>query len=165
MAATRMTSTQFTASGMRRILSSVERVPESGCWIWMKTTNGNYGQLHFHGRKELAHRASWIVHRGPIPGGMVICHRCDVRLCVNPDHLFVGTAKDNVSDMVRKGRMVQADRSGRRNPKAKLSAEQVMEATQSDEPTQHLADRFGVAYQTVWRIRKGIGWRGYGRTA
>jgi hypothetical protein len=80
-------------------------VPESGCWLWLgSVSSGGYGQLKIGGKLHRAHRLAWIVFRGPIPAGMMVCHRCDVPLCVNPDHLFVGTARDNFRDCLAKGR-------------------------------------------------------------
>lgn len=86
-------------------------VVESGCWEWNKTkTSTGYGRL---GRKSgplmgywLAHRYSYEKHVGRIPSGMLVCHKCDNRLCVNPAHLFVGTHKDNTQDSIAKGRFV-----------------------------------------------------------
>jgi hypothetical protein len=64
-----------------------------------------YGRFDWGGRRRVqAHRAAWMVERGPIPAGMKICHRCDNRTCVRIDHLFLGTQADNIADMVTKGR-------------------------------------------------------------
>lgn len=78
---------------------------ENGCWIWNKSLNKpGYGQFYFNGKYYGAHRASWMIYRGPIPDGLWILHRCDVRACVNPNHLFLGTNQDNILDAVSKGR-------------------------------------------------------------
>lgn len=84
-----------------------------GCWLWTASTNHwGYGQLSCPGRSYLrAHRLSYEMHVGPIPDGLFVCHRCDVPACVRPDHLFLGTPKDNVDDMVAKGRHRPVDRS------------------------------------------------------
>jgi hypothetical protein len=90
------------------VLDLMERtmpVTESGCIIWMGSVSDNgYGSLRRKGKHMAAHRAVWIQHFGPIPDGQWVLHRCDVRCCVNPDHLFLGTRTDNVRDMVSKNR-------------------------------------------------------------
>ena len=89
-----------------RFFAKVAMIPFHTCWEWLGTTsNGGYGTLlHSKKRKEFAHRISWELHYGEIPPGMRICHKCDNVSCVNPDHLFMGTARDNTLDMIRKGR-------------------------------------------------------------
>jgi HNH endonuclease len=82
-----------------------ERVPEAGCWIWIgSTVTAGYGDMKVAGRHVYAHRASYEAFVGPIPDGLHVLHRCDVRSCVNPHHLMLGTNKDNIHDCCRKGR-------------------------------------------------------------
>lgn len=80
---------------------------ESGCWLWAGSKNGRgYGEIWKDGRKEMAHRVSWMIHRGPIPIGVQALHKCDIPACVNPDHLFLGSQSDNIKDAIVKGRVI-----------------------------------------------------------
>lgn len=84
-----------------------------GCWEWQRycCPSTGYGRLNNEkGAKEGAHRVSWRIHNGEIPVGLYVCHTCDNRKCVNPSHLFLGTAEDNNRDMRAKGRGVNPPR-------------------------------------------------------
>ncbi len=76
------------------------------CWLWDRRLTCGYGQMHIKDRYEMAHRVSYKLYKGHIPEGKIVMHTCDVRNCVNPDHLTVGTHKDNTQDMIAKGRQV-----------------------------------------------------------
>ena len=77
------------------------------CWLWTGAKIGNgYGHITVKRQSIKTHRFSWELHYGAIPAGMFVCHRCDVKACVRPDHLFLGTNQDNQLDAVAKGRHV-----------------------------------------------------------
>lgn len=97
----------------RRFWDKVSPEPNSGCWLWMGSHNAKgYGELWFGDRNERAHRLSYEFLVADLPGDWLVCHRCDNPACVNPAHLFVGTAAQNTADMVNKGRHVPAPRRG-----------------------------------------------------
>ena len=99
----------------------------SGCWLWNGAYTGN-GYPAFAPTKhgyDGAHRWSYRLHKGEIPEGLVVCHTCDNPACVNPEHLFLGTHKDNQQDCSRKGRLGGRVRHGENNAMAKLTNEQV----------------------------------------
>jgi len=76
-----------------------------GCWLWTASTDGKgYGKMLVDGGLQQAHRISWQLHTGISPGALDVCHTCDNPPCVRPDHLFAGTALDNIMDMLSKGR-------------------------------------------------------------
>lgn len=127
---------------------------ESGCWLWLRGKNPQgYGVIELNGRCTRAHRASWLVHNGEIPAGLYVCHHCDTPSCVNPAHLFLGTATDNNTDCIKKGR--RPNKSGERNHNAKLSDRQADEIRKSRQPAKALASQYGVSIWTVYDIRAG----------
>lgn len=75
-----------------------------GCWIWTGFTKNGYGRVGFANKRWRAHRLAWVLTHGPIQDGMLVCHSCDRPACINPEHLFLGTPKDNMDDMNAKGR-------------------------------------------------------------
>jgi HNH endonuclease len=101
-------------TSLRQKLESRVEKRSDGCHIYTGQNNGHYGQLEYKRKTYLAHRASYMVFKGEIPEGKLVCHSCDVRLCINPEHLWIGTHADNVNDMHAKGR-------ARYNPRSKLT--------------------------------------------
>lgn len=93
------------------------------CIIWDGPiwSQGRYGVVKRNGKSMGAHRAAWIDAYGEIPTNLVVCHKCDNGLCVNPNHLFLGTLKDNMQDCKRKGRLKNSNQSGENNHNAKFS--------------------------------------------
>lgn len=90
---------------IERFYGRIERLPWSGCWIWTKGVNNTgYGSIGVGGKWQMAHRFSWESHRGNIPPGKFVLHSCDVRCCVNPEHLFIGDQRENQRDAQNKGR-------------------------------------------------------------
>lgn len=90
-----------------RFVEKISHITKRDCWIWGSSLyrDKKYGRFsNKKGFSPSAHRASWELFRGPIPQGLNVCHHCDTPLCVNPDHLFLGTDKDNMQDMIRKKR-------------------------------------------------------------
>jgi len=156
-------------------LSPVERLfrncmpePNSGCWLWVGhiAKKTGYGQLRLsHETSERAvgaHRAAYALLKGPVPDSMHVCHKCDVRSCVNPDHLFLGTQADNLADASRKGRLnwtaPRPRARGERHHAAKLNETIVRAIRISTERGAILAARYGINNTTVSKIRRGIIW-------
>lgn len=131
------------------------------CWPWrLSLTTAGYGKFYSgrHPEKhETASRVSYEVFKGPIPDGLIVCHTCDNRACINPDHLFLGTHSDNHIDMVRKGRGNAPQ--GVLNTSAKITPEIALLIRESSGPLKTTATKFGVSSTLVWKIRKRLIWR------
>lgn len=129
------------------------------CWLWTGAINNKgYGQIRVSLHDlQLAHRVAYELYVGPIPAERLILHRCDVRACVNPFHLWPGTAHENTQDMLRKGRGVAP--VGEENGSAKLTAAQVLEIRAGGGSIRETARLYGVTHGAIEGIRSGKTWR------
>ena len=131
--------------------------PNSGCWLWTGPDAGyGYGRVGADGGAMRAHRASWLLYRGDIPAGKIVCHKCDVRCCVNPDHLFLGSHDDNMRDMVRKGRTHKW--AGIEKRQSKLTPEAVLAIRASGQTHRELAEQYGVNSSAISLAKSGKRW-------
>ena len=122
--------------------------PNSGCWLWLGSVTKGYGKMGVKIERNLfstmyAHQVSYVLHKGEIPHGMSVCHTCDTPICVNPDHLWLGTTKDNLQDMKRK------DRSGWKLNTAQRNAIRLDKRRASV-----IAKEYGVAKGYVCQLKK-----------
>lgn len=137
-------------------------VPHLGkCWTWISVIKKKkgYGVLYRLRKELLAHRISYEIFNGEIPTGLLICHKCDNRSCVNPDHLFAGTQKDNIQDSLSKGRMLGP--RGTKNGANKLTESQIIEIRTmrtSGATLVAIAGKFGISFQHVGAICSGFKW-------
>jgi len=149
------------AKAESRLLEKVMADPNSGCWLWTGGLDkAGYGKFYYIPAEErpiwLAHRAAYRIFVGSIPTGLDIIHSCDVRCCVNPYHLRPGTSRDNMNDMVAKGRGPNFRRAN--NPRAKLSEAEVKYIRGSTLPQKILGAVFGVGQTQISKIKVGRAW-------
>ena len=125
-----------------------------GCWTWHGTLNGHgYGQFYMQHKRFPAHRASWLLSFGDIPEGLFVLHRCDNPLCVRPDHLFLGTHKDNMRDMQNKGRRGRPPRVVNQG-----MADEIRRLAGTGARRKDIAERFGISWRHVCAIIRGDYW-------
>lgn len=152
------TSPPPTPRDLERFNAKVRRT--ESCWEWTasKFPDG-YGRFRYRGSTMLAHRVAWFFQYGEFPGDFLVCHHCDNRVCVNPDHLFLGTKQDNSDDMVAKGRAWNP--VGERNGNAKLTQDQVdliRSGFFGDMPYWAIGVQLGVSENHIGRIRRRDVW-------
>lgn len=135
-----------------RFESYVYYEPNTGCWLWGGCDHGRgYGRFYFDGVNHKAHRAAYLLLVGPVPQGRHVLHTCDVKSCVNPQHLYVGTHQDNMRDAVVRGRIARDERAAR----TKLAPADVRAIRADTRTCRLIAADYGVRENTVSRIRAG----------
>ena len=154
----------FNKTPTQRFWEKVKRGKRNECWIWIgsKIPQG-YGNGWWNGYQELAHRISWIIANGNIPRELDVLHRCDNPPCVNPRHLFLGTAKDNALDMVEKGRFRSGNLRGVQIGNSKLKDADILEIRRFYKTKEYtytsLGRRYGVSYQQIANIISKKHWK------
>ena len=178
----------MTEKEKERFLTKFKQDDPSKCWEWLgfKRSTNKYGgfNVNINGKEKmkLAHRLSYELFIGPIPEGLCVCHSCDNRICVNPNHLWLGTPKDNALDCAKKGRTLKGEKNrlyryvlskednekrlrnllkkvrGESNNRGKLTESQVREIRNSDLSRRELAKIYGLEYSTVRRIKIYRSW-------
>lgn len=149
----------------------------NGCRLWLKAKSGKmgYGTIEYNGKQSYTHRVAYELKHGPIPDGMMVCHHCDTPACINPEHLFIGTAADNSRDMKLKGRANGGAPTGDRNPvrqspeivrgenngNAKLTKIDVLDIRsmyEKGETQKCIAARYGMRQGSISRIIRRTSW-------
>lgn len=151
-----------------RIWRHVSPEPNTGCWLWTASFDPQgYGRIKSGTRPERAHRLAWESANGAVPEGLFVCHGCDNRACVNPDHLFLGTHQDNMADMARKGRAPSRNHPermprGERHALAKLTDASVREIraryAAGGISYRRLGEEYGVSDMTARAACRGATW-------
>lgn len=134
---------------------------ETGCWNWIASRmRTGYGQFNTRdGKVVTAHRFAYQAFKGAIPDGLFVCHHCDNRRCVNPEHLWLGTCAENLRDMREKGRDNHRPLIGPENPSSKITAENAVEIFMSKEKQSALAEKFGITQAAISAIKTRKNWR------
>lgn len=140
-------------------VASIHRGPWRGCWEWTGSCVNGYGRASLPDRRfAIVHRAVYEAIYGPIPDGLVVCHRCDNPPCYRPDHLFLGTQADNVADKIAKGREARGEQVG----SAKLTAADVRtirERVARGDRVVEIAATYNVDRDNIYRIARRETWR------
>lgn len=134
---------------------------KTGCWLYQCLHMKGYGHLYIDGKKYPAHRFSYEYHNKPINNPLLYaCHRCDVRNCVNPDHIFLGTAKENNRDKLNKGRSNPSHGENHSSSKlTELQVKQILQKLENGIQQKIIAKEYGVCPTAISRIKIGKSWK------
>lgn len=147
---------EYNNEDLERFISKIQP-NDNGCWIWSGSRNPDgYGNFHYKGNCLKAHRVAFQMWVGTLTKGFVICHRCDVAACVNPDHLFQGTQSENNRDRATKGR--SANLHGTNSPVSVLTDDIVKEIRNSPLKGTHLARKYNVSKSAIYHVKARRTW-------
>lgn len=146
---------QYRGNPRKQLEDNIAKNPVTGCWLWQgsyfPTGYGQFNNKMLQKSPTTSHRASWEIHNGRIPDGLMVLHKCDDRRCVNPEHLYLGTNQDNMIDRSKRGRVHQ-----RRLDEGKVR--EMRQLRQAGWPWRQLAERYGVAMNAVISATMGTSW-------
>ena len=138
---------------MNNFYKKISKNCDNDCWIWNASKDKKgYGNFYFNGKKTLAHRASFEIHNDKIPVGFLVCHKCDNPSCVNPDHLFLGTYKDNTDDMMKKKRGNMHNEENHFGAKIKKEQIKIIFNMSSNFSQREIAQKFNVSQCVIQNI-------------
>ena len=146
---------------LKSFLTRVRKTKD--CWEWIGSKRPlGYGVIHTGGKFISAHRLSWKLYFGEIPKGMYICHHCDNRACIRPDHLFLGTQKDNVYDAIKKHRMNPVGKKGHKSWNRNFTPEEAKKIREEYKTSglgyKKLGKKYGVANTVIRNVIKELNW-------
>jgi hypothetical protein len=146
-----------------RFWSKVNFKGNKGCWEWTASLDGKgYGQISINGKTKRAHHIAWELTVGKIPKGKFICHHCDNKKCVNPNHLFLGTPLSNIQDMDKKGRRINSPLCGEKHGRSKLKnldVQEIKNLMKIGIKQRKIAEMFNIGVGTINHIAKGRQWK------
>ncbi len=140
-----------------------KKVDKNGdCWVWLgykereKSRGNNHGKIRIGGKSLCVHRVAWIIANGEIENGLHVLHKCNNPPCVNPKHLYLGTHKENMRDMVLDGRSAWKNIPREKHPRAKVSEAQLKQIIELSDSMGNVAlsKMFNIDRGTVWRLLK-----------
>ena len=147
-----------------RFWPKVDRKGDNECWPWASKALAHFGYgrlfLATNSGQARAHRVAYALRHGSVPDHLQVCHRCDNPPCCNPNHLFLGTAVDNMKDAARKGHTSPPPHSfGEKHHNAKFDAKSALSIANDRRSARIIAAQYGVSEMTIYRIRKGLTWK------
>ena len=163
----------MTNRDIKRFWKRIDKARGAPCWLWTGACSSfGHGHIKIAGKLVGTHRVSWLIHKGDIPNGLCVLHKCDVPACTRPSHLFLGTKADNIRDMEAKGRRIPISGErhrvrlhpelvrGESNGRARLNAAQVIEIrAKSDKTTiAEIAREYGMSEGAIRHIVKRRHW-------
>jgi len=150
-------SEEYIKESIERFYKSI-KINDSGCWVWIGCTNEKYGLLRFKNKNIGAHRFSFEYIKKQKIGSLNVCHTCDYPLCVNPEHLFLGTHKDNMKDAKAKKRHAYGEKHYQQKLKLK-DVEEIRKLVKSGLSQSQIAELFGIEQTGISAIMRGINWK------